>query len=101
MNRNIDISPEEFETIERYILKDMPQEEYDAFTLQLQNDPELQHKTETVKLLFVGIKETTLKDKIDHFHEEIVSSKNDRIVSSGKVLSMKRWMIAASVIGIA
>ena len=98
MNRNTDIPPEEFENIERYILKDMSLEEYEAFTLQIKNNPDLQNKTESVKLLLLSIQETVLEEKLDLFHNGISSSKKNKKDSSGKIIFMKRWMIAASMI---
>ena len=98
MNRNTNIPPQELEIIERYIQKQMPQDEYDAFALQLQNDPELQNKMKSVQLLLVGVQEASLEDKIKIFHETILSSGKKINKANGKVFPMKRWLVAASVI---
>ena len=101
MKRNTDISPEEFEELDRYILKEMPQEEYDAFTLKWQSDPVLQNKMHTVRLLLMGIQESNLEENMDRFHEEMASSIKNKPASSGKIFSLRGWMIAASVIVLA
>lgn len=98
MNRNTNISPEEFEVIERYILKQMPREEYEAFRLKSLNDEELAEKIKSVKLLLVGIQESTLTKKIESFQKEISSPEKKINHSVGKVFNMKRWLVAASII---
>ena len=98
MNSNTNISPEEFEIIERYILKQMPQDEYDAFALKLLDDATLQNKIKSVQLLLVGIQEASLTEKMENFHKEIVSSEKKINHGGGNLFSMKRWMVAASLI---
>ncbi|MEO9020898.1 MAG: hypothetical protein ABI237_14710 [Ginsengibacter sp.] len=98
MNRNTNILPEEWEVIERYILKQMSKEEYDAFTSKMLNDKELQNKTASVKLLLVGIQESSITEMIEDFHKGISSEEKKINHPKGNVFSMKQWMVAASVI---
>lgn len=98
MNRNTDIPAEELEIIERYILKQMPDDEYDTFTLRLQNDANLQNKVRSVRFLFIGVQEATLNDKIEEFHKGFFLLKKNEDKPGNKVIAMKRWLVAASVI---
>lgn len=100
MNPNIEIPPEEFETIERYILQQMPAEEYEAFTLRLENDEVVQTKVESVRLLLLGVQEVSLENKMKDFHTGLKISMAKKS-STGKIISMKRWLVAASVFVIA
>ncbi len=101
MNRNIDISQEELEAIEQYIRQEMPVEEKGAFTKRLATDPEFQNKFDTVRLLLVGVQEASLKSRMEAFHTDLHSSTKNTIRSSGKMASIKRWLVAASIILIA
>lgn len=101
MNRNTDISPEEFERIERYLLKQMPDDEYEAFAKQHRNDPTLAGKIHSVTLMLVGIQENTLLERIDAFHQNLSVLKERTNHPSGKVFRMKRWLVAGSLIVLA
>jgi tetratricopeptide (TPR) repeat protein len=102
LDRNIDISQEEFEAIEQYILQQMPAEEKNAFTKRLATDQELQHKFDTVRLLLVGVQEASIKNRMEVFHTDLLSSGKNTIRLSGKMASIKkRWLVAASIIFIA
>ncbi|MEO8960466.1 MAG: tetratricopeptide repeat protein [Ginsengibacter sp.] len=98
MNTNTDIPEEELEIIERYIFTQMSDEEYVAFTSKLQNDISLRNKVRSVRLLLIGVQESTLKDKIEEFHKDFFSSKKNESNFRNKVISMKRWLVAASII---
>jgi tetratricopeptide (TPR) repeat protein len=98
LNRNTNIPDEEFEIIERYILKQMAQEEYEAFDLKVSNDTVLQNKIESIKLLLVGIQEVVLEEKLEEFHNGLSALKNDKSSPAAAIFSIKRWMLAASVI---
>ncbi len=98
MNRNTNISPEELESIERYLLKQMPGDEYNAFTKKILNDTELQNKINSVRLMLVGIQESNLSQKMEEFHKEISSPEKKLNPSSGNVFNMNRWLVAASII---
>ncbi len=98
LNRNIDIPPEELEIIERYILKQMPQDEYEEFTKKLKGNESLNEKIETVRLLLVGIQEAELTNKIQDFHKGLPFFKQKKTWPSAGVFFMKKWLVAASVI---
>lgn len=98
MNRNLNISQEELEAIEQFIFHKMNEEETAAFTKKLNTDLALQHKLETVKLLFVGIQEVELEKKLDDFHNSLLSTKKNRIQLPTKTFALKKWLVAASVL---
>lgn len=97
MNPNIDITPGEFEAIEQYILRQMPEQEYQAFTRKVQNDKALQNKLYSVRLLLLGIQEASLTNKMEDFHKGLKGS-SKKNSSTGKTIPMRRWLVAASVI---
>ena len=98
MNRDIDISQEEFEAIEEYIQQQMTAEEKEAFTKKLSTDLALQHKLEMVKLVILGIQEAELKKKLEEFHNGIFSTKKNRFQQPTKTFAIKKWLVAASVL---
>lgn len=98
MNRDIDISQKELEAIEQFIFQHMNVEETAAFTKKLSSDLALQHKLETIKLLLVGIQEAELEHKLDEFHDGLHLLKKNRIQPPTKSFSIKKWLVAASVL---
>lgn len=86
------------ERIERYLLKEMPEEEYNAFEKRISSDAPLRQKVESVKLMLVGIQESILSEKIDNFHKEVTMAEAGTGQPRSKLFSMKRWMVAASVV---
>lgn len=100
MNQNINIPPEELETIERYLLKQMPEDEYAAFDMKLQKDSTLQSKVHSLRLLFLGISESALEDEVKQFHKELDAAR-PHYRKTGKIFSLKQWLIAASIVVIA
>lgn len=63
MNTYPDITPEEFEMLEQYILKQLPIAEQEAFTKRLEGDAVLRQKLHSVKLLLIGVQEAALTKK--------------------------------------
>jgi tetratricopeptide (TPR) repeat protein len=98
VNRDFDISQKELEAIEQFIFQQMNAEETAAFTKKLSADLALQHKLETVKLLLVGIQEVELEKKLDEFHNGLHLLKKNSIQPSTKTFSLKKWLVAASVV---
>lgn len=98
MNRDIDISQEEFEAIERYIQQQMTVEEREAFTKKLNTDLALKHKLETIKLLLMGIQEAELEEKLEEFHDGLHLLKKNRIQPPTNTFALKKWLVAASVL---
>ncbi|MEO7044698.1 MAG: tetratricopeptide repeat protein [Ferruginibacter sp.] len=98
MNPNDDISPEEFELIERYISKEMTPEEEASFSQRLANDTAIQSKLESVRLLSTGVQEAALTEKLNDFHKNISLSKQNLSKKSAGIIYIKRWLVAASVL---
>jgi tetratricopeptide (TPR) repeat protein len=97
LNRSIDISQEEFEEIEKFILQQTSADEQDAFTKRLETDTGFQQKFETVNLLLIGVQEAELTKKLEDFHRNLLlSTKKNRVL--GKTSALKNWLVAASVI---
>ena len=101
MNRDLDISQEELETIEQFIFQEMDNEETMAFAKKLNSDLTLQQKLETVKLLVVGVQEVEMGKKLDQFHNELLPKTKNRIQRRTKTFTLKKWLVAASVLVIA
>lgn len=97
MNRNNDITPEELAIIERYIFNQMPQDEYYAFTKRLEEDQDLREKTKNTRLMLIGIQEAELTDWINDFNKSLPFKQKKAKIAS-KLFSLKRWMVAASII---
>lgn len=95
-NQNL-IPQEQWEEIERFLLDEMSSEETERFQERLSLDPRLKKVTEEMKLLSIGIQELALQDKLTLFHEELIKD-NTKQKKNGRLLSMNRWLIAASVI---
>lgn len=98
MNRDLDISQQELETIEQFIFQQMKDEESAAFTKKLHTDLALQHKLETVRLLLVGIQEAELEKKLDEFHNSLHLLKKNQIQRLSQTFALKKWLVAASVL---
>ena len=98
MDPNLPISPEELERIERYLTGQMPEQEHAQFNSELAGDPSLQAKTDEVRLLLTGIRETALADQLQEYHRQV--EKQTVLPERGKVVGMKRWLVAASVVAI-
>lgn len=85
------ISTEEIERIESFLDGSMSDSDKIAFEEQLKSDPELQAKTDEIRLLQVGIQEAILAKKLASFHQP-----------AAKVVTMKsnrtKWLAAASVL---
>lgn len=96
MNTNTNISEEELELIERYILNTMTPDEHAAFTSRLTANVELQSKVEEIKLLVLGVNEAVLKEQLEAFHKELPKEEKEKV--PGKVASLNRWLVAAAVI---
>lgn len=96
MNKQTNIPPEEFEMLERYVLKRMSDEDHQAFTNRLTHDANLQKKLRSVRLMLTGIQEAGLSDKLDLYHQGLRNNRNR--TSRGIRISLRRMMVAASVI---
>src|SRR5258708_1979425 len=77
----------------------MQEEEASAFAQSLAIDSQLREKTEAIKLLLLGIKESVLEERMKNFHKEITpvidSKKNTRVIPLARKL-----LVAASILTI-
>ncbi|MEO5650553.1 MAG: tetratricopeptide repeat protein [Ginsengibacter sp.] len=101
MNTNSDITPEEFEMLEQYVLEKLPIAEQESVTKRLEADAVLRQKLYSVQLLLLGVQEASLNKKMEQFHQDIRSVKKNSSSSHRKIYSMRIWLAAASVIIIA
>jgi len=100
LDTNQDISQEEFDAIEKYIVNDLAHEERTAFETRLSNDATLRAKVTELRLLFVGVNEAVLQEKINDFHQEL-SARKDGHTIGGRTPTIKKWLVAASIILVA
>ncbi|MEM9681203.1 MAG: hypothetical protein AAF901_12845, partial [Bacteroidota bacterium] len=90
-----EITIEEFERIERYIMNTMEASEHNAFTQELETNPVLKQKHDEVKVMMDGLEAQALKEQLDAFHSELESHSS---ISDTKVIPLKRYLVAASVV---
>ena len=88
MNNTGDISPEIFNTIERYIRKEMSAEEALAFESSLKEDEILKQQVDEVRLLIIGVEEASLFSSIDKWHTELKAEKSGTVQMKGYPLKM-------------
>jgi tetratricopeptide (TPR) repeat protein len=79
----------------------MSEDEYNAFAIKLKNDSALQEKVHSVRLLFLGISESAMEGGVKEFHKELTADAQQNTPKTGKIFSMKQWLVAASIIIIA
>jgi tetratricopeptide (TPR) repeat protein len=96
LDQTQDISQEELEQIERYLLHQMTREEETAFEAQLSSDVALRLKLEEMQLLVTAVKETVLKEKLDDYHEALSPPEVQYHIGRGKTSPWKTWLVAAS-----
>jgi tetratricopeptide (TPR) repeat protein len=92
VNFEHDITEEEFLNIERYLRKEMSDLERMQFLLRLNASKSLREKTEASRLMFIGIAEAALEDKLQNFHIDQATKPR------AKVFTMKYWAAAAAVL---
>ncbi|WP_353779320.1 tetratricopeptide repeat protein [Winogradskyella sp. 3972H.M.0a.05] len=101
MNQNNDISPEEFELIESYLLNTMTDSEKETFESKLSTDETLREKVEDYRALLKAIESQSLKEKLDAFHDESIEQ-TDVVALDDNFSSSTSWYktygIAASLI---
>lgn len=101
MKTHSDLTPEEFEFCEQYLTNKMSSGDREEFSKKLNEDPILQQKLYSVKLILTGIQESTLQKNVEEYHQDLQPLTKDISSSSSKVFSIKQWLLAASVIVIA
>lgn len=97
MKPEYDISPDEYELIENYLLAGLSPQERTAFDDKMKSDANWNQKVDEVRLLLTGVQESGLRASLDQYHQDLAKEVKPR--SEGKVLSMNvKWMAAASVL---
>lgn len=97
MNNPNDISQEEFERIERYLLKSMAADEKINFEKELGEDQGFSDKLSKVKAMVEGIEEVVLRESMEGFHQQL--NENRKIKPKGGLHLL--WLpisIAASLV---
>ena len=77
MNNQTNISQEEFERFESYLLNRLQAKDKVMFEKQLGDDKEFSAKFQSVKAILEGIEETALRENLKGFHHEL--SENETI----------------------
>ncbi len=96
MDTNYNISTDELQNIEQYLVGEAGAEERIAFENKMATDAAWAAKVNEVRLLLTGIETASLKDRLDSYHTSI--KKNQLHQSGGKVISFSRkLMMAASI----
>ncbi|MEO6134888.1 MAG: hypothetical protein ABIP35_07025 [Ginsengibacter sp.] len=101
MKTQSDITPEEFEILEQYLTNEMSSGDREEFSKKLNEDPILQQKLYSVKLILTGIQESTLQKRVEEYHQDLHPVTKNISASSSKVFSIKQWLVAASILVIA
>ncbi len=91
----LEISQETFETIARYLEKQMSPEEMSRFEEQIKADEGLLQKTEEVRLLLLGVEEASVIKTVKKFHGELPAVRS--LGNRKKNGTIRAWLIAASV----
>ncbi len=101
MNDDYEISPDEFELIEQYLVNKLSPEELASFNEKNRTDIKWMKKVEEVKLLLVGVRETKLVKSLEGFHDELRLENSSPVKSASVFRLNTRWMVAASLFIIA
>ena len=99
MDEQYPIQQEQWEEIERFLLQRMSPEEENMFRVRLSTDNNLKKATNEMKLLIVGVQESSLEAKLDNYHSEM----QGRVIMAHKKSARIRpiwWLAAASVIAV-
>lgn len=99
MNTSYNISTEDFESIERYLLGEMSNEEKISFEKQMAGDELLSAKLKEVKLLLEGIEVAAMKEQLSSY--KLSSEKHTEKKIAVVAAFNRRLLVAASVIVLA
>ncbi len=97
LDRNIPISAQVFEEIERYLRMQMAADEQKSFEEKLIANATLQDRVKQVQLMLTGIQEISLRASLPHFHAELPAV-NGTVATISRTVILKRWLVAASII---
>lgn len=102
MSFNNNISEEEFESIEQYLLNTLSDSENAAFEQRLITETDLRQKVEDVKALLHSVELEALKENLNRFHADLIqtpnSSKSHENTFSRSLPWYRTYAVAASVI---
>ena len=91
-----EISQQEWETIEAYLLKNMSDEEYAGFEKLIAGNEDWNAKITTVKVAILGIREAAMKDQVEVFHRRMPELVNTNM----KPVKRVNWLVAAGVLAV-
>lgn len=98
MNTEEQIPHELLEEIERFLNQQMPPVEKEAFLARVSANKELTKNLDEMQLIFLGIQEASLQERLVDFHKEIPHKLEQPKKKEGKLLPLKMWLVAASVV---
>ena len=90
------ISKEQQETFERFLMGQMQEIEQIEFQEYLKDNPDEEVKFEDFKKLFYTIEEAGLKAKLDTFHKQLENNGQQKIIAKKPVFNRNRYLMAAS-----
>jgi tetratricopeptide (TPR) repeat protein len=97
LDKDQQISQEQSEEIERFLQLEMTEEERVTFLTRIQVDPELAEHLNEMQLLYVGVQEASLQQRLDGFHEEM--PRDNTVKTPGaSMFSLRPLLVAASII---
>ncbi len=68
------INPEDLAVIEQYLQDELTGKKRDLFLRRMDQEPGFREKVQEVRLLLLGIAESSLEEKLDHFHKDSITS---------------------------
>lgn len=101
MKPRYDISPEEFDQIEKYLAGQLTASEISIFEKKVREEPEWAEKVKEVKLLLLGIKENELKTRLQTIHSQMTSDASLQTEAPVRSMGSRRWLAAASILVVA
>ena len=96
MNNENEISLEELEQIENYLLAGMHTTERTQFEEQLQQDKRLQAKADELNGIFNGIKQAAYFQKMSEWHETLESKTHKPAMA--RIINYNAWKVAAIIL---
>lgn len=87
-----------FESIERYLLNEMAEQERLAFEEKLAGDTALQAQTEEMRLLIEGIETRAMKEKLDSIHAGMIQDENRTHSGSRSIMRYLPWAAALALL---
>ena len=96
MNTENDISSDQLELIENYLMLKLTANQRAEFEDRLKQDSELQNKLEELGGVFNGIKQAARFQKVEEWHAKILH--NPKHSTPGRIVNYKVWMVAATIL---